>query len=274
MNSGFADLNTHKLFYKIKGSGQKILLITGTNSDTRHSPTIYDVPGAENYQILNFDHRGMGQSTSPPSNPSLEEYADDIDKLLDHVGWEKTIVIGISFGGMVAQHFARRHTHRVSRLILCCTSSGGAGGSSFPLHEIADFAPEEYARFIMKKMDIKHTDEWQLKNPKKADRAYQFYLRGAAAAQSTAEKHEAMKKQFESRAKHDVYEALKDLNVPVYVACGEDDGVAPVDNSRALAEILPNATLNIFRGGHMFLREDPKAWPSLFQFIGQAKCEN
>ncbi len=267
MKSGFADIGTHQLFYKIKGNGPRVVLITGTNSDTRHTPTIYDVPGIENFEVLNFDHRGMGQSSSPDQDPSMQAYADDIAALLDHFGWQKTTVIGVSFGGMVAQHFAIRHQQKVEKLVLCCTSSGGFGGSSFPLHEIVDFTPEEYASFIMKKMHLEHTDAWQSEHPKKAQQMYEFYLRGAQAAHSTPAKKIAQRKQFIARSKHDVYEALKSLTVPTMIACGRHDGVAPVSNSEAMAKVIPHSTLQIFSGGHLFLREDAKSWPTILKFI-------
>jgi 3-oxoadipate enol-lactonase len=267
MKSGFADLGTHQLFYKIKGEGPRVVLITGTNSDTRHAPTIYDVPGIDGFEVLNFDHRGMGQSSSPNEDPSMQSYADDIAALFDHIGWEKATVIGVSFGGMVAQHFAVRHQHRVEKLALCCTSSGGAGGSSFGLHNIVHFSPAEYASFIMKKMHLQHTDAWQHEHPKKAQQMYEFYLRGAEAAHSTPAKKDAQRKQFEARSKHDLYEDLKSLTVPTLVACGLHDGVAPVSNSEAMADVIQNSTLHIFKGGHLFLREDAKSWPTLLKFI-------
>ena len=52
-------------------------------------------------------------------------------------------MIGVSFGGMVAQELAVRHPRRVARLVLACTSPGGAGGSSYPLHELAELPDEE-----------------------------------------------------------------------------------------------------------------------------------
>ncbi len=267
MNSGFADLGTHKLFYKIKGSGPRVIMVTGTNSDTRHAPSIYDVPGIENFEVLNFDHRGMGQSTTPNTAPEMADYGADIMHLMDHIGWDTASVIGVSFGGMVAQQFAIRHSDRVSSLILCCTSSGGAGGSSYPLHELSDLSAEEYAAFIMKKMNLNHTAEWQKENPEKAKKTYEFYLRGAEGSHSTPEKLAAMKLQFAARARHDVYEQLKTFNKPTLIACGKDDGVAPVDNSQALANIIPDAQLEVFEGGHLFLRENAKAWPTLLAFL-------
>ena len=47
-------------------------------------------------------------------------------------------VVGVSFGGMVAQELAVTWPERVERLALLCTSPGGAGGASYPLHELAD----------------------------------------------------------------------------------------------------------------------------------------
>jgi len=272
--SGFADLGSHQIFYKIAGTGPRLMIITGTNSDTRHTPTIYDAPGSENFELLNFDHRGMGQSGSTEVPPEMEDYADDIARLLDHLGWEDTAVVGVSFGGMVAQHFALRYPNRVKRLALCCTSSGGDGGASYPLHTLLDMTAEEYARFIMKKMNTKHTDEWQAKHPVKAKATYEFFLRGADQNFGDRERFKALKNQFMARSRHNTYDKLHLLSMPVLVAAGVDDGVAPPENAEAMAEAIPNAELKIFRGGHLFMKEDPKAWPYLFKFLSGAESSD
>ncbi len=265
--TGFADLGSHKIFYKIAGQGPRLMIITGTNSDTRHTPTIYDAPGADKFELLNFDHRGMGQSGTTDTAPEMADYADDIAKLLDHLGWDNTAVVGVSFGGMVAQHFALRHPDRVTRLALCCTSPGGDGGSSYPLHTLLDKTAEEYARFIMKKMNVKHDDAWQEKYPVKAKATYEFYLRGADQNFGDPERFKALKNQFMARSRHNTYDQLHLLPMPVLVAAGIDDGVAPPENAEAMADVIPKSELKIFRGGHLFMKEDPKAWPYLFNFL-------
>ena len=73
----------------------------------------------------------------------MADFADDAAALLDAVGWDDCLVLGISFGGMVAQEVAIRHPERVRRLVLACTSAGGEGGASYPLHELVDLSPEE-----------------------------------------------------------------------------------------------------------------------------------
>ena len=73
-------------------------------------------------------------------------------------------VLGISFGGMVAQELAIRHPDKVSRLALFCTSPGGEGGSSYPLHELPEDEEERFPLFL-KIGDTRLDDDWIENNP-------------------------------------------------------------------------------------------------------------
>ena len=55
----------------------------------------------------------------------MQQYADDAADILDELNIEKITVMGVSFGGMVAQELIKRHPNKVSKLVLACTSSGG-----------------------------------------------------------------------------------------------------------------------------------------------------
>ena len=72
-------------------------------------PVWRDGPLAESFEVLAYDQRGLGQSSVPPWPYAMADFANDAAALLDAVGWDDCVVMGISFGGMVAQELAIRH---------------------------------------------------------------------------------------------------------------------------------------------------------------------
>lgn len=67
---------------------------------------------------LSFDQRGHGRSFHPASGYAPEDYASDLQEILDHLGWEKIILVGHSMGGRNAMSFASRWPERVERLVI------------------------------------------------------------------------------------------------------------------------------------------------------------
>ncbi len=111
------------MFYKVVGSGDPILLIHGLGSDHR-GWEFQEEALASHFQVIMPDLRGHGRTEVdelgmmiPPDN-----FADDLDALLHHLGHEKTHVVGHSLGGIVAQHFVLRHPSRVDKLVLMGTT--------------------------------------------------------------------------------------------------------------------------------------------------------
>lgn len=95
-----------QMCYDIRGSGPRLLFISGTGGDLRCKPSIFDSPLAALFEILAYDQRGLGQTDRPDIPYTMADYAMDANGLLDAVGWDCCFVMGISFGGMVAQEFA------------------------------------------------------------------------------------------------------------------------------------------------------------------------
>ncbi len=82
---------------------------------------------AERFEVILFDNRGIGESDAPPGPYTAAEMAADVVQVLDEAGVERAHVLGTSLGGMVAQELALTSPERVDRLVLACTTPGGAG---------------------------------------------------------------------------------------------------------------------------------------------------
>ena len=89
--------------YEIGGDGPSVLFISGTGGDLRTRPNVFSSPIAERARVLAYDQRGLGQTTVPELQPAMADYADDAAALIDALDFDPVAVIGVSFGGMVAQ---------------------------------------------------------------------------------------------------------------------------------------------------------------------------
>ena len=150
--------------YQITGAGPRVLFFNGSGA-TLQSTELLIRSLSKECEVLAHDQRGLGLTSIPEGPYTMTQYAADAAALLDHVGWKTCAVVGISFGGMVAQEFAVTFPERVERLALLCTSTGGAGGSSYPLHELGALSVEERAAKMPTLSDIRFTPEWLASHP-------------------------------------------------------------------------------------------------------------
>jgi 3-oxoadipate enol-lactonase len=264
----FAPVRDIDLYYEIHGRGPPLLSISGTGADLRANPLRGQGLLEQHFTVLVYDQRGLGQSGKPDVAYTMADYADDAAALLDAVGWTRAHVVGVSFGGMVAQHLALRHPARVDRLVLACTSAGGAGGSSFDLLELDGLDPDARTDRWLPLLDTRNdpsTDPPTLApglGPIGAAIARMREVGTGDAAQAVG-----ARRQLEARAAHDVWDAVAAISAPTLVIGGHYDGQAPPDNSRRLAARIPGARLALCDGGHVFLLQDPTAWPTIVDFL-------
>src|ERR1700721_1990512 len=98
-----AKLPTIELYYERAGAGPPLLFISGTGGDLRVKPNVLDGPLPKAFDLLAYDQRGLGRSAKPDIDYSMADYGDDAAALMDSLGWASAKVVGVSFGGMVAQ---------------------------------------------------------------------------------------------------------------------------------------------------------------------------
>jgi 3-oxoadipate enol-lactonase len=256
--------NGLRLYYETTGSGERLLYIGGTGGDLRNKPNVLDGPLVNRFEVLAFDQRGLGQSEKPQTSYSMADYADDAAALLDALGWDGVPVMGVSFGGMVAQELALRHPQKVTSLVLACTSSGGAGGASFPLQELESLDSVSRAEQHLALSDLRRTAQWRSANAEK----WQSLLQTSMNARRQDRDLAGAERQLNARAGHDTFNRLGEIKVPVLLVGGRYDGIAPMANMDALARQIADSQLQFFTGGHLFLIQDKSAYPYIIQWVG------
>jgi pimeloyl-ACP methyl ester carboxylesterase len=259
-----AHLNGIEIHHEIRGSGPRLLFFNGSGATIEGSAILIDL-FAQHFEVLVHDQRCLGGTIVTDTAPTMGDYAADGAALLDHVGWETAAVFGISFGGMVAQEFAVTFPRRVERLVLACTSPGGAGGSSYPLHTIPDLPVDDQERLRLHLADSRYTPEFLAAHP--FDQRLVEFGAAARSAPKTDEHVRGERLQLEARRHHDVWDRLPAIDCPTLVAYGEFDALAPPANSAAIARRISGSELRGFQGGHAFLFQDRDALPCVLDFL-------
>jgi 3-oxoadipate enol-lactonase len=261
---GYARLNGINTYYEVSGSGPRLLFLNGSGATLAEASFLVE-PIAERFEVAAMDPRGLGRTGPAPNPYSVSDLATDASALVDHLGWEHFRLMGLSFGGMVAQELAVTNLQRLDGLALLCTSAGGTGGSSFPLETLTNMDPAERDLLYPRLLDTRFTPDWLADH--ESDRALIDLVLARLSAQQPDHVRKGAEMQLRARSEHDVYDRLPEVRCPSLVAAGRFDGISPPDNSVAIAEQMPQAELRLFDGGHLFAIQDPTAVPEILQFL-------
>ncbi len=263
----FAKVRDLDMYYERAGSGAPLLFISGSGGDLRVKPSAMDGPLARHFDMLGYDQRGLGQTSKPDVPYTMADYADDAAALMDRFGWASAKVVGVSFGGMVAQEFVLRHPAKVERLVLACTSPGGTGGASYPFHTIEHMGAEELARHMIPISDTRRDAGWQKDNAEQ----YEQFVALATNDPYADEPGRTMgyHRQLEARSHHDTYDRLERIACPVMIAAGKYDGIALPETQHRMAARIKGADLKFFEGGHLFMIQDRAAFPAMIEFLAR-----
>jgi 3-oxoadipate enol-lactonase len=253
------------IWFDRAGRGAPLLAISGSKGDLRRQPNFLQSPLAKAFDVLAYDQRGLGRTSKPNQPYSITDYADDAAALLDSFGWSFVRVIGSSFGGMVALELALRRPDRVGKLVLCCTSPGGEGGSSYPLHELEGLPTEERARVMVSISDTRCDAAWAANNLGLADKLLQTF--GDDPYVDEQGHKEGLSRLLQARRGHDVWERLDQIRCPVLICGGWYDGIALPAAQGRMASRISGAAVRMFEGGHQFLWQDSSAFPEIVHFL-------
>lgn len=221
--------------------GRPLLFFNGIGANLEIAMGLGDMfPGRE---ILTLDVPGVG--LSPVTQWPYRHWmlARWIRKLTERFGISEMDVMGVSWGGALAQQFAFQYRDRVKRLILCATTAGMTmiPGKPASLSKMADtrrytdpeFMRENFAKLYGDLADEsagRHIDSLMPPDPK----GYIYQLLAFAGWSSLP--------------------FIRFLKMPSLIIMGDEDSIVPVANGHILNFALPDARLHIIEGGgHLFL---------------------
>lgn len=245
-----------RLAYEIlnpQGSGLPLVLIMGWTG-VKEDWGVMAERVAKHRPVLVFDNRGMGQSSVPDGPYDMDMLAHDTLRLLDHVGWPRAHLAGISMGGMIAQLLALRAPNRIERLILGCTSHGGPDAVApdanvFAVIQSAQAKPDprETVRAFLR---INYTEVWIAAHPQRFEEAVEASLKYRRSRRG-------MMHQLAAILGFDTSPYLHAITQPTLILHGTDDQLLPYGNALRLREkIRSSHHLALPGAGHLFWEMD------------------
>lgn len=233
-----------RLWHDLHGDADAPVLVLPCSLGT--SRELWD-PGSytRHFRVLRYEHRGHGESETPPGPYTMEELAGDALALLDELGVERASWIGLSLGGMVAMWIAACAPERLERLVLACTSARVPSPEAYG--ERADLVR---ARGVEPVADAV-VSRWFTPDAPDA-------LRMRFRAVLVATPSEGYAGCCEALARWDFRERLADITVPTLVVAGAEDEATPAADTDLLVERIPGARSTVLEGAaHLANLERP-----------------
>lgn len=250
----YAKVNGVKLAYQQRGAGTPLVMIHGAQGD-QSMFNDFAPAFASQYRVLTFDQRGSGLSEKPAGEYSIAMLADDTAVLMDLLGYHPAHVVGVSMGGMIAQELALRHPSKVRSLVLGCTTPGGAqavrigGGAFTKAYSTQPMSAEDRGRALA---EAAFTKGYIERHP-------QIIASMIEARRERPLDPVALDHRLKAALRHDTFERLPQIKSPTLVVTGRDDALISWENSRLLAQRIPDAQLVILEpAGHCFWLEQPE----------------
>lgn len=254
-------IGAHTLGYDDQGQGQPVVLIHGFPfSRQMWRPQVAAL--TRTYRVVLPDLRGFGESDGAPS--SVEELAEDVHALVEHLGLPQVVLGGFSMGGYVLFRSLARHADRVKAVMLLDTRAEpdtpeGRQRRYAAIDRITSEGPqgflEDFLQLVVSPRTMESRPEIMAEVRRLMERDILPSLTGALRALAE---------------RPDSTPLLATMRVPTLIVVGEDDKATPVDSARKMHEAIKGSNLVIIPGaGHVSNLEQPDLFNSaLLEFLG------
>jgi proline-specific peptidase len=272
VRDGYATAANGKIYYRLFGGGKRLpLVVLHGGPAAGHGYMMPYAQLATDRPVVLYDQSGCGKSSAPPElkRYTVARYVQELEDLRRQLGVERMLLLGHSWGGLLAPAYAAKHPDRVAGLVLAGTSADWQGFTDAAQHWLAELGPQAVA-----------TAQRAERTGRTSDPAYQALLEryyalhlcrlktwpqflvdaGEAIGRNHVYQYLNGPSEFQftgALAGYDGKPAARSIRVPTLVTCGEFDEGPPAV-ARRLAGLIRGARLEVFAGlSHMSHIEDP-----------------
>jgi len=275
----YAHVRDTTLYFDVEGPG-----LVADGPQMRERPTAFAIHGgpggdhtsvrpvfaplADQLQLVYFDHRGQGRSArGPRESYTLENNVEDMEALRQHLGLDTIIVMGVSYGGMVALTYAARYPRRVARLVLIVTAAH-RGFITRAKEILAERGTPEQQQVAQRLWEGTFESEEQMREYFAVMGPLYSLRHDPSAAEIAARRAiyspDAINEGFGGFLRnYDVTAQLGAITAPTLVIAGRHDWICPPELSEEIAQRIPGARLRIFeQSSHRVWADEPEAFLS------------
>ena len=244
VNKGEVKSNGQTLYWESYGEGKPLILIMGIGYDSTLWG-LHQVPFfSKHFKTIVFDNRDAGRSSKATKPYSIADMADDLAGLMIGLDIERTHLLGLSMGGMIAQEFAIRYPKKLEKLVLTGTGAANARSMFDPI-SIWSYIKTQDANGLMfaAQQFIWLFSESFNRNHEAVNQTLQML-----ASNPNPVSAEAYQRQAEAYVKHDTLDRLNQVTAPTIVIAGEQDRLTPPWICKEVADAIPNAKYKLIMG--------------------------
>ncbi len=200
----------------------------------------------ERYSYLILDNRGTGQSIKPDRSEefSIDAMADDVAEVVLSVFKAPVHLVGYSMGGCIAQDVALRGLAPLSKLTLIASTAGGKHFTSPGPDVLKSLSEPKGEKLLDYFVATWHVCMGKETTAKHWDELLEIFSEQAKHLTPRS----AMRGHLAAYTRFSAGDRLGNLAVPTQIIAGVDDPLTPVENSRALARLIPGAKLHLLPG--------------------------
>ncbi len=246
-------INNAEFYYELHGdpTKQPLVLINGLTRD--HNAWGKMLPElVQDFYVLIFDNRGVGQTKDEGSPFTVEMMANDTMTLIETLKWDKPCVVGHSLGGAIAQVIAYKHAAKIHRVALCNTFIKISPQAEEAFHKI----------LLMRQNDATATEVMDYLIPCVFSKSFitpevRAYIEQMNQNNPYPQSIEDYQRQLKALSQFDSKNWVKRIRMPILVVGSKEDVTATPEQARELAACIPNAKLEFLPGAHVSYAEQP-----------------